>query len=53
MEVKEIMKLADEYADRAFEQGLHRRELDDAPEAARKMLLKAIREAVEARKEGK
>ena len=33
-----LMKLADVYADASFDQGLHQREVDPAPEIAREAL---------------
>ena len=50
----DIMKLADEYAGRSFDQGLHQRTLDEAPEEAREVLRKALAKALHrAQKEGK
>lgn len=37
------MKLADDYAEACFDQGLHRRTTDDKPEAAREKLEKELR----------
>lgn len=38
-----VMQLADAYADASFDQGLHKRTLDDAPENARSVLAAAVR----------
>ena len=40
---KALMQLADAYAEALFDQGLHRRAIDDAPENARSVLEAAIR----------
>ena len=39
----EVMRLADAYAEASFDQGLHKRTLDDAPEDARSLLAAAVR----------
>lgn len=44
-----LMKLVDAYAEASFDQGLHQRTEDDAPEAARKKLEKALRDALAGR----
>lgn len=38
-----LMQLADAYAEASFDQGLHKRTLDDAPESARSVLEAAVR----------
>ena len=38
-----LMKLADDYAEACFDQGLHQRTTDDKPEAARENLEKELR----------
>ncbi len=38
-----LMQLADVYAEASFDQGLHKRTLDDAPESARSVLEAAVR----------
>ena len=38
-----LMQLADAYAEASFDQGLHKRTLDDAPENARSVLAAAVR----------
>lgn len=38
-----LMKLADDYAEACFDQGLHQRTTDDKPEAAREKLEKELR----------
>ena len=38
-----LMKLADDYAEACFNQGLHQRTTDDKPEAAREKLEKELR----------
>lgn len=37
-----LMQLADAYAEASFDQGLHKRTLDDAPESARSVLAAAV-----------
>ena len=44
-----LMNLADAYAEASFDQGLHQRTLDDAPEEARAKLEKALRNALAGR----
>ena len=44
-----LMNLADAYAQASFDQGLHQRTLDDAPEEARAKLEKALRNALAGR----
>jgi hypothetical protein len=46
MSLTELMELADKYAELSFDQGLHRRTQDDAPEAAREKLRKALSTAL-------
>ena len=42
MTTEQIMALADAYADKLFNQGLHQRCIDDAPEEARATLQSAV-----------
>lgn len=47
MEHRELMMLADAYANASFDQGLHQRTEDPKPEQARMKLLEAIRAEVQ------
>lgn len=42
--IEEVMELADMYASACFDQGLHEREDDEAPEDARALLLEKLRQ---------
>ncbi len=47
-----LMQLADAYAEASFDQGLHKRTLDDAPENARSVLAAAELLRQHTRKQG-
>lgn len=48
----EALRLADEYAEASFDQGLHKRTLDDAPENARSALEAELRRLHQSEREG-